>query len=186
MMCTYRRSSAFQLGVAYVNHVAALAANRHRGVGAEAKALHRQQRPAWGQEENKWKVSFVASLLISCLPLDSPETDLLCCQREERRTKRSAGRWSTSCFLQRSGRFPEKGSWPALGRCRRRRCQACTSGWCLECGWCDQANYNQQTGRLLTAEGRQLLTGDQLDVAFRVTDVDGGVFMGEASSSDNQ
>lgn len=40
---SYRRCSAFQLRVTDVNHVAALAANRNRGVGTEAEAFDRQQ-----------------------------------------------------------------------------------------------------------------------------------------------
>lgn len=68
-----------------------------------------------------------------------PLSDLPCCPRAERRRKRSTGRWSTSRFHQGSGRFPGRGSGPALGRCRRWRCQACKPDWCLEYRWCDQA-----------------------------------------------
>lgn len=44
----------------------------------------------------------------------------------------------------------------------------------------------QQTEHWLTMRGRLLLTGDLLDVALRVSHVDGGIFMAEAGSSDDQ
>lgn len=113
-------------------------------------------------------------------------SDLQCCQTAERRRKQSAGRWSKSRFHQRSGHFPVRGSGPALGRCRRWRCQACTPDWCLEYSWCDQANYNQQIRRSAAIVECRLLTGDLLNVALSASNVDGGVFMGEAGSSDHQ
>lgn len=183
---TYCRRSALQLSVTGVNHLAVLAANRNRGVGTEAEAFDRQHRASWESNKNKSKVSLKTDVGVTPHFMASARfhwSDLPCCPRAGRRRKRSAGRWSTSCFHRR---FPGRGSGPALGRCRRWRCQACTSDWCLEYSRCHQANSKRRTGCSPTMERRLLLTGDLLDVALRLSYVDGGVFVAKADSSDNQ